>query len=199
MAVSKMFPYQNSVFVIFLPPTDLSSLSSLSHLISFSGTVTFLNTFRQWNANWRIYPLHTNFLVPLYVINHYIQDPLLEEYNLPNFLPFVDYENAFDRVNRNKLWNVVMERGFWLLAPGKSSTKSVLWNSNNNWKRKRKRKGKNYMSRCKTRVPIIAHLAQPYLDEVIRWQIELEDKFCISVNVFSVLRVADDWVYYTAT
>lgn len=53
-----------------------------------------------------------NLLVLLYVINLYIYDHLLKEYNLENFLAVVDYEKAIDRLGRNKLWNVVMVRNF---------------------------------------------------------------------------------------
>jgi hypothetical protein len=35
-----------------------------------------------------------------------------KEYNIPIFLGFVDYEKAFDRVNRNKLWSIMIKRGF---------------------------------------------------------------------------------------
>jgi hypothetical protein len=33
-------------------------------------------------------------------------------YNIPIFLGFVGYEKAFDRVKRNKLWSIIIKRGF---------------------------------------------------------------------------------------
>jgi hypothetical protein len=35
-----------------------------------------------------------------------------KEYNIPIFLGFADYEKAFDRVNHNKLWSVMIKKGF---------------------------------------------------------------------------------------
>jgi hypothetical protein len=34
------------------------------------------------------------------------------EYNIRIFFGFVDYEKAFDRVNRNKFWSIMIKRGF---------------------------------------------------------------------------------------
>jgi sorting nexin-29 len=33
------------------------------------------------------------------------------EYNLPTYLLFIDYEKAFDRVDRNKLWTILNNKG----------------------------------------------------------------------------------------
>jgi hypothetical protein len=34
------------------------------------------------------------------------------EYNLPTYLLFIDYEKAFDRVGRNKLWAILHNKGY---------------------------------------------------------------------------------------
>jgi hypothetical protein len=153
--------------------TGWPSLISLSYLIPFSGTNIFLALFKQWNADRRIYQIHTNLLVPLYVINHYIQDHLLKGYNLSYFLLFVDYGKAFYRLNRNILWNLMVRNFSRHLVGAVQSmcreTEIII----ERWE--------NYKSRCKTRVPIIVHLFQPYIGEVISWgQIELEDTFYIN-------------------
>jgi hypothetical protein len=34
------------------------------------------------------------------------------EINLPTFIIFIDHEKAFDRLERNKLWEIMFEKGF---------------------------------------------------------------------------------------
>jgi hypothetical protein len=34
------------------------------------------------------------------------------EYNLETHIAFIDYEKAFDRVNRNKLWQILKRRRY---------------------------------------------------------------------------------------
>jgi hypothetical protein len=34
------------------------------------------------------------------------------EFNLPTYILFIDYENAFDRVPQGKLWNIMKNKGF---------------------------------------------------------------------------------------
>ena len=32
------------------------------------------------------------------------------EYNIPTFILFVDFEKAFDKINRNELWNIMKKK-----------------------------------------------------------------------------------------
>jgi hypothetical protein len=34
------------------------------------------------------------------------------DFNLETHLAFIDYNKAFDRVDRNKLWNILQQRGY---------------------------------------------------------------------------------------
>jgi hypothetical protein len=74
-----------------------------------------------------------------------------KEYNIQVFLEFVDCEKAFDRVNRNKLWSLMIKRGF-----PQQLIRAVqnLYHETQKSKEKEKKIIKNlYKPRSKTRVP----------------------------------------------
>jgi uncharacterized alpha-E superfamily protein len=46
----------------------------------------------------------------IFIMEQLIQER--REFNLPTYILFIDYEKAFDRVPRRKLWNVLKNKGF---------------------------------------------------------------------------------------
>jgi hypothetical protein len=49
------------------------------------------------------------------------------EHNLPTYIGLTEYEKAFDRVDRNKLWDVMVDHGFPLSSASvKSHTEPIF-------------------------------------------------------------------------
>jgi hypothetical protein len=116
-----------------------------------------------------------------------------KEYQLPSVLAFVDYEKAFNRADRNKLWNVMMDRGVrhHLIRAVQSrhhETPIIV-------ERKGKIYGFFYASRCKRMAPTVTHLVQSTCRHS-HMKMELKDKFYMNNTecTCDALHFSDDQV-----
>lgn len=117
-----------------------------------------------------------------------------KEHNLPTFLAFIDYEKAFDKVNRNKLWNIMIKSYPQHLVRAIQS----LYHENQimieiNGKRNNTKKAINQGVRqgC----PLSPALFNIYIDDIInRWKNELKNNFCVNNIEIDTLLYADDQV-----
>jgi hypothetical protein len=118
-----------------------------------------------------------------------------KEYNIPVFLGFVDYKKAFNRVNRNKLWRIMIKRGFpqHLIR----AVQSLFHETQIIIKREGEKDDKKISINQGVRqgCPLSPTLFSLYIDGIIRrWQIELKDKFYINNTEINTLHFADDQV-----
>jgi hypothetical protein len=118
-----------------------------------------------------------------------------KEYNIPIFLGFVGYEKAFDRVNHNKLWSIMIKRGFLkhLIRAAQSlyhETQIII-----------EREGERMIKKISINqgvrqgCPLSPTPFSLYVDNIIRRrQIELKDKFYINNTEINTLLSANDQV-----
>lgn len=120
------------------------------------------------------------------------------EYNIPTCIAFIDYEKAFDTVKRDKLWEILIERGI----PKHLITTIQCLYKNTTIKIKLNKGITNEIREITRGVrqgcPLSPTLFNFYIDEVTRqWQINLKSNFNINKDYLNTLLFADDQVIFS--
>lgn len=115
------------------------------------------------------------------------------EFNLPTCILFIDYEKAFDRLSRNKLWEIMSDKGFpehivkvvqslyfksnIIIDKGGPISDSIL----------------EINQGVRQGCPLSPALFSIYIDEVIgQWQLALTTDFKINNKILNTILFADD-------
>lgn len=130
--------------------------------------------------------------------NVFILQQILEkrrEFNLPTHLAFIDFEKAFDNVNRTKLWDIMEKQGYpahivnvmktmyegskIIINTGRKKTEEIPIN-------------KGVRQGC----PISPTLFNIYINDIIqKWKLIIKKGICITENDYlNILLYADDAV-----
>lgn len=123
------------------------------------------------------------------------------EYNIPTFILFVDLEKAFDKVNRNKLWNIMKQKG----VPQHLITVIRSLYVENKILVETGTRHKNDITATINRgvrqgCPLSPSLFNVYIDDAIfHWQTNLDSHFKIQEQILDTLLFADDQVLISSS
>ncbi|KAJ4434340.1 hypothetical protein ANN_22899 [Periplaneta americana] len=122
------------------------------------------------------------------------------EYNIPTYIAFIDYNKAFDTVNRQKLWEVLRSKGIpdhlIRVIQGLYSNTKIRIKLKNGISEESKEITRGVRQGCSLS-PVLFNL---YIDDVTRrWLLHMETIFNRTNTPLNTILFADDQAIFTTT
>lgn len=122
------------------------------------------------------------------------------EYNIPTYIAFIDYNKAFDTVNRQKLWEVLRSKGIpdhlIRVIQGLYSNTKIRIKLKNGISKESKEITRGVRQGCSLS-PVLFNL---YIDDVTRrWLLHMETIFNRTNTPLNTILFADDQAIFTTT